>query len=116
MKTIRLSTLALACVLAARADFSYTQTRKGMPGPMGAAAGDQVTKHYFKGQKMKTDNATTAMVFDFDAQTITTINHSQKNYAVAKFSDLGQVAKAAGVETKVDVKETGQRKNINGFI
>src|SRR5258708_38454254 len=100
MKMIRLSILALACVLAAQADFSYTQTRKAMQSPMGAAAGDQVTKHYYKGQKMKTDNATTAMILDFDAQTITTINHSQKNYTVTKFREIGQTVKDADMEAK----------------
>jgi hypothetical protein len=114
MKTIRLSILALVCVLAARADFSYTQTRKSAQGPA-AAAGDQTTKHYFKGQKMKTESATTSTILDFDAQTITTINHAQKNYTVMKFSDMAQTMKSVGVDAKIDVKETGQRKSINGF-
>ena len=114
MKTIRLSILALACVLAARADFSYTSTRKATQGPA-AAAGDQTTKHYFKGQKLKTESATTSTILDLDAQTITTIHHAQKNYTVMKFSDMAQTLKSAGVDAKIDVKETGQRKNINGF-
>ncbi len=114
MKTIRISILTLACVLGARADFSYTSTRKSAQGPA-AAAGDQTTKHYLKGQKMKTDSTTTASILDFDAQTITTINHSQKSYTVTKFSEIGQAMKSIDMDTKIDVKETGQRKNINGY-
>src|SRR6185437_16076492 len=98
MKTIRLSILAFACVFAARADFSYTQTRKAMQSPMPGGAADQVTKHYYKGQKMKTDSGTTATILDFDAQTITIINHSQKSYTVSKFTDIAQTAKAAEMD------------------
>jgi hypothetical protein len=114
MKTLRISILALACVIAARADFSYTATRKNASGPA-AAAGDQTTKHYYKGQKMKTENATTSTILDFDAQTITTINHAQKNYSVMKFGDIGNTMKSMDMEAKIDVKETGQRKSINGY-
>src|SRR5580700_3118306 len=92
----------------ARADFGYTMTRKGGPG----AAGD--TKYFYKGQKMKTDSGTTATIVDFDAQTLTTINNTQKTYTLRKFSELGEdVAGADNVQA--DIKETGQRKTINGF-
>jgi hypothetical protein len=114
IKTIRVTMLALVCAMPAHADFSYTSTRKSAQGPA-AAAGDQTTKHYYKGQKMKTDSATTAMIIDFDAQTLTTLNHTQKTYTLMKFSDMGQQLKDTGMEVKIDVKETGQRKNINGF-
>ena len=114
MKTIRLLALALTTALAAHADFSYIQTRKSAQ-TMGAAAGDQTTKHYYKGQKMKTDSAATASILDCDAQTITSINHQQKSYTVTRFSDMGQTLKGIGAEATIDVKETGQRKNINGF-
>ena len=36
-----------------------------------AAAGDAVTKHYLKGQKMKMDSGKTASIFDFETQTVT---------------------------------------------
>jgi transglutaminase/protease-like cytokinesis protein 3 len=110
MKAIRILTLALACAFAAQADFSYVTTRKGGP-----AAGDGATKHYFKGQKMKTESAATASIVDLDAQTITTINNTAKTYTVTKFSDLAQSLKGAAVDAKVDVRETGQTKNIAGY-
>jgi hypothetical protein len=118
MKTAYLTILALACSLTARADFSYTQTRKsasGMAGAAASAAGNQTSKHYMKGQKMKTDSGSTALIMDFEAQTITTINNDQKTYTVTKFADTAEVLKKAGADVSVDVKETGQRKTVNGF-
>jgi hypothetical protein len=111
---MNLRNLILLTVVAsavARADFGYTMTRKGGPG--GAASGD--TKYFYKGQKMKTDSGTTATILDFDAQTLTTINNTQKTYTVRKFSDLGQTMAASGADLQADVKETGQHKTINGF-
>jgi hypothetical protein len=114
MRTIRASVLALACVAAAHADFSYTQTRKAGPGTPGPA-GEQASKHFLKGQKMRTDTGTTSMILDFDAQTITSINHQQKTYTVAPFGDLTKPMADNGLEARIDVKETGQKKNINGY-
>src|SRR2546427_5605243 len=68
-----------------------------------------------KGQKMKTDSGATALIMDFEAQTITTISNDQKTYTVTKFADTAQVLKKAGADVSVDVKETGQRKSVNGF-
>lgn len=93
----------------ARADFGYTMTRKGGPGANGE------TKQYVKGQKMKTDQGNTSIILDFDAQTITNINNTQKTYTVQKFSDLGATLSSTGMEMNASVKETGQRKTINGF-
>jgi hypothetical protein len=117
MKTAHLVILGLACTLAARADFSYSQTRKSATGMMAGAAGgqNQVTKTYFKGQKMKIDSGATAHIFDFEAQTVTNINNTDKSYTVTKFSDLGQALQGSGASVSVDVKETGQRKQVNGF-
>jgi hypothetical protein len=55
------------------------------------------------------------MIMDFDAQTVTTIHKTQKTWSVMKFSDLGQVVKQADIDARIDVKETGQKKIINGF-
>ncbi len=107
--------LALVAGAAAGADFSYTMTTKSSSAPGGA--GDQVTKQYLKGQKMMTDTGAVAIILDFDAQTMTMINKTQKTYSVSKFADVGQntAAATAGADVKVDVKETGQQKTINGF-
>ena len=113
MKTTTYVVLALAAAMTARADFSYTSTvmTSGMPG--GAATGS--TRHLLKGQKMKTDTGDNAMIMDFEAQTMTNISASKKTYSVMKFSDLGSTLKRGDIDAKVDLKETGQKKTINGF-
>ena len=114
MKTANLLVVTLCATATAYADFSYTTTRKSQGSPAAGAA-PSATKYYYKGQKMATDSGDTATVVDFDAQTISTIHKAQKTYSVMKFSDLGQVLKQADVDAKVDLKETGQKKVINGF-
>ena len=106
--------LTLAAGLTARADFSFTQSTKAAGGMMAAAA-PTVTKTYLKGQKMKVDSGSTVMILDFDAQTITNIDPTQKTYSVKKFSDVSETMSKAGMDVNVDVKDTGQRKTINGF-
>ena len=106
--------LILTAGLTARADFSYTQTTKSAGGMMAAAA-PTVTKTYLKGQKMKIDSGDSIMIMDFDAQTMTHINTAQKTYTVSKFSDLGETVGKSGMDVNIDLKETGQRKTINGF-
>jgi hypothetical protein len=115
MKTVQLSILLLAAGVAAHADFSYTQTQKSsqsMPGAPGAAP--QVTKQYFKGNKMLSDRGDRATLFDFSTQTVTMINKSAKTYSVQKIGDL-MAATSAGVSPQIDVKQTGQKKTINGY-
>jgi hypothetical protein len=103
--------LAIAMAIAARADFSYTSTRKGTA----AGQAGEVTKHYLKGQKMAYDSGNRVILVDFEAQTVTTIHPAQKTYSVAKFGDLGQSLQGSNIEITADVKETGQKKAINGF-
>lgn len=106
--------LGLTAAGAAQADFSYTSTRKApsMPG----AGLDETSKRYFKGNKMMTDSGNTALIIDFDAQTVTHIDRAHKTYTVSKFSDVNA---GAVPDTKfnmsADFKETGQHKTINGF-
>jgi len=113
MQIVRTLLLALVVEAAARADFSYTMTRKSS-GAMGAA-GEQATKYFLKGQKMMTDSGSFAMVIDFDAQTFTAINKTQKTYTVTPFAQMGQGAVPGGADVQADFKETGQHKVINGF-
>ena len=117
MKTAVLFTVALFwTTLAARADFSYTTTSKTTGGAMAAMAGGngQVSKLYFKGQKMKSDSGGFVTVIDFDAQTLTTINHQAKTVTVKKLSELGGTGQN-DASVKIDIKETGQQKTINGY-
>ena len=110
------TSLALGFCTLAQADFSYTQTRKMTGGVMAGMAGGmapQASKISMKGQKMKTADANTATILDLEAQTITTINNAQKTYTV---QSLVQTAASAGdLDVKADLKETGQKKTVNGF-
>jgi Domain of unknown function (DUF4412) len=111
---------ALGTTLAAHADFSYTatvrnpvDTEASQPYRSAPGATAQTVKYYLKGQKMKIDNGNSATIVDFETKTITAIDNSQKTFFVAKFA---QAAKKSGnVEATVDLKETGQRKTINGY-
>lgn len=110
----RLLFLTLIASAAARADFSYTMTSKPSGAP-GAPGSEQVTRIYLKGQKMMSDTGPVSIIMDFDAQTMTMVNKTQKTYTVTKFADMGQTAAASITDVKADVKETGQHKTINGF-
>lgn len=114
MRLTMLVMAALAIAGAAQADFSYKVTRKtgGMMAPM-ANAGPQTSTYSFKGQKMKSDNGASATILDFDAQTITTINHAAKSYTVRGFGDA--TAGNNEMQAQVEVKDTGQKRVINGF-
>ena len=107
--------MALSMVMAVRADFSYTTTRKTTGGMMASMAGGglpQTSKFLLKGQKMAIDNGNLKTIVDFDAQTITSVNVAQKTYTVKSFDDT---ALPSGTNVKFDVKETGRKKVVNGF-
>ncbi len=109
--------LTLATGLTAFADFSYTMTQKTTGGSMAAMAGtaaDRTTKNYLKGQKLLTGSSDVSTIIDFGAQTVTTLNHAQKTYSVKKFGEAG-AAGASNTNMTFDVKDTGQKKTINGF-
>ena len=100
----------------ATGDFSYQVTTK-TGGAMAAMAGSgpQAATYYFKGQKMKHDRGNTAIIMDFDAQTVTTIDNARKSYTVKSFSEVTAPAKLDNLDAKADVRETGQKRAVNGF-
>jgi hypothetical protein len=117
MKAAVLFTFVLLSTTFAQADFSYTTTSRatgGMAASLGGASNNPPAKQYFKGQKMKTDIGDTAIIIDFDAQTMTTINNRAKTVSVRSLSDAAPAGQS-GVSVKIDVKETGQQKTINGY-
>jgi hypothetical protein len=119
MKISAVFTIALLLTtLAFGADFSYTSTSKATGGSMAAVAGGALppsTKYYYQGQKMKVDRGDGAEIIDFDAKTITSINNRSKSYLVRNFSEVQAPANQAGVIAKIDIKETGQKKTVNGY-
>jgi hypothetical protein len=108
MKTTRMLILGLAASFAAHADFSYTQTMKSSQGA------PQTTKVFLKGSKMMTDRGDTATLVDLGAQTVTTINKTAKTYSVQKMGEM-MAGVGSAAAPQMDVKETGQKKTINGF-
>lgn len=113
MKLTAVMVLAIAGSVAVHAGFSYTSTMKG--GGMVAAAAVHPTHTFIKGDKMKIDTGDFAMILDFGSQTITHINHAGRTYSVMPFGEVGAKMSQVGAQVNVDVKETGQRKVINGF-
>ena len=114
--TVLFTFVLLSTTFAARADFSYTTTSRTTGGMMaGRGGGNTTAKYYFKGEKMETQNGDTATIIDFDAQTLTSINNRSKTITVRSLRDLGAPAGQSDVSVKVDVKETGQQKTINGY-
>ena len=87
MKTVTLLVVTLCATATAYADFSYTTTRKTQGSTATARRPRPNTS--IKGQKMMTDSGDTATIIDFDAQTISTVNKSQKTWSVMKFSEIG---------------------------
>jgi len=98
---------ALLMTCTARADFSYTTTRKTTAGASVAGNHNGASKYYFKGRKMKVETGDRALVIDFRARTITALDNKLKTMSVRAFE-----ADPAGA--KVDVKKTGQTKTIDG--
>ena len=117
IKSVSIPVLTIALVAAAHADFSYSTTQKmtgGMLASMAAAAVPTTSRVFLKGQKMKMETGDASIIMDFDAQTITTINNKQKTYTVKSFNDISGV-KINDADFKIDAKETGQKKTVNGF-
>src|SRR4051794_11470902 len=107
--------LSLCVCGIAHADFTCTQTMKmtgGLLAGMAANAAPRVTKLSLKGQKLKTDDGTTVIIVDLDAQTVATINSAQKTYTVRDMSDLK--GSADTLNPTAEIKQTGQKKMVNG--
>ena len=113
MKTANVLILTLAVGLVGHADFSYNTAPKDAGGKQ--AASGQSQKYYFKGSKMRVDNGDTATIVDFDAKMFTTINNGAKTYSVTPFSSVTAAEQQAGAGIKIDAKDTGEHRVINGY-
>jgi hypothetical protein len=100
----------------ALADFSYSSTSK-TGGAMAAMMPNAptVSHYYYKGQKMKVETPNATIIMDLDAGTITTLNTSAKTYTVRNMDEAmnpgGKVP-----DVTIDVRETGQKKTVNGYM
>jgi hypothetical protein len=120
-----------------RADLSYDQTAKitggammGMmrfAGAFSKQAREPIVTHvYLKGDRLANVTADTAQITDLANETITTIDFKKKTYSVVTFADMAKAMAALGqnlkdeskaeVNMKVDVKATGQTREISGFV
>ncbi len=121
-----------------RADLSYDQTTKitggammGMmrfAGAFSKQAREPIVTHvYLKGDRMAHFTRDTAQITDLSKETITNINFQKKTYSVMTFAEMAQAMAALGqkmtgetgskpeMNMKVDIKATGQTRQISGF-
>jgi hypothetical protein len=121
-----------------KADLSYDQTTKITGGAMmsmmrfaGAfskqAKEPIVTHVYLKGDRMGHFTRDTAQITDLSSETITSIDFQKRTYSVMTFAEMAKAMAAVGqqmtdeteakaeVNMKVDVKATGQTRQISGF-
>lgn len=110
MRAIFYSIIMLSLASVSFADFRYVTTIKST-GP----GGGTLTRHFVKGNKMKVDTGNTVMISDFDAQTLTLIDHAAKSYRVTPLAQAGAALEKSGMEIKADVRDTGVKKQIAGF-
>jgi len=82
-----------------------------MAGMVGAAQ-DNTSRVSVKGKKFKVDSGDIVMIQDLEAQTSTTINNARKTVSVRS---LKEAAATTVPDIRLDVKETGQQKLVNGF-
>ncbi|MFN0169334.1 MAG: hypothetical protein ACKV22_23170 [Bryobacteraceae bacterium] len=149
MRRFAVALTVLSFPFGLRADFSYTETSKITGGAMAGAmkfAGIFSKKLRepiqstvaVKGNRMFHGSNDSAQVIDLDAETITQIDYTRKQYSVMTFAEMVEAMKAATekmsqarqeaaaqqptagqptaqMEYKISVKETGQTKEINGF-
>jgi len=95
----------------ARADFRFMTTRRTTAGASVAGNQNEPSRYYFKGQKMKIETGQHTAVFDFEARTISAIDHARRTVSVASFHD----ADVAEAGQKIDIRETARAATINGF-
>ena len=110
--------MILLTSFAARADFSLVVTRRATAGSFANLfpGVNEVTKCYWKGERMMVDTSAMATVIDFETQTVTTLNRTLKLWGVKKMN-LREESKSAGVWLLLpEVRLTGQQKQIAGFM
>lgn len=119
-----------------RADFSYEQSTKITGGAMAGimrmagAFSKQArmpvkTQIMLKGDRMAHLNGDTGQIIDLSSETITDINFAKKTYSVVTFAQMAEAMKKmsermhqdpeADVNFKIDLKDTGAARDIQGL-
>ncbi len=117
MKTTTYVVLTLAAAVTAQADFSYTSTQKAPTG-MAAGAGVPSSRNQTLAQGTEDEDRQRRQRHDHGfskRKPLPPSTSAQKTYSVMKFNDLGQTLRAVDIETKIDIKETGQKKLIGDY-
>jgi Domain of unknown function (DUF4412) len=110
-RSLAFSIAALASAAVAHADLTYVTTVKNS-----SAAAPKSSTHYVKGDKLKTDRATTATITDLDARTVTTISNTRKLYSVRTLGGpSAKVQKAAAAVSSTELHVTGRKETVNGY-
>jgi hypothetical protein len=109
MKTVAIILVPLLAAITAQADSSYTVARRA--GGASVAGNPQTWKYYCKGQKMRIESGDTVKILDFDSRMVTNIDRKAKTISVTAFA----ASRFRDKIDKIDVKETGQKKKINGY-
>jgi len=127
---------ALGGALSLRADVTYIDkvhynggtmidmAKKMASSPMGARMGqsfqDRTYTVYVKGNKMARVSETTTTIMDYDAGSMTNIDHARKTYSVITFDQIKQMQERmqqmthSQGEFDVNVSKTGKTKMIDG--
>jgi len=124
----------------ATADFSYEQTTRftggsllklmSMFGQGKEMREPQKSMLYLKGNRLAMVSKDSITIIDLDKQTMTDVNQQKKTYAVITFQEMAQAMAEmskrmnaelekentnASMDWKVDIKETGARKEVSGY-
>ncbi|GAB4361321.1 MAG: hypothetical protein OHK0021_05420 [Bryobacter sp.] len=116
------------------ADFRYDSTSRITKGmilkmPFVKKPEPTTTSHYFKGSRSAAVDKNSTSIFDFEKQVFVVMDHQQKQYWQMTFAEMEEQMKQAGEqmksaqqknrnvqgEMKLDVKATGETKEVNGF-
>jgi len=134
---LRISSAIFLISATAWADFSYQQTTRvtggamagmmKMAGAFSAKAREPiVTTVMVRGDRMATVTRDSIQIIDLGKETFTDVNMEKKTYSVMTFAEMSeamrrmaakmsQTKQAEGVNFKVDVKQTGQKRDIAGY-
>jgi hypothetical protein len=121
LRIVPVTILLIGGALSARADFSFLVTQQVTGGLYGREARrlDQVSRFYWKGERMAIERDGTTTIIDFDAKTVTVIDPTSRTYSVRVLLPPSPMAVDAPDLTKAPlarVVEPGNEKILNGLV
>src|SRR4051794_7936333 len=104
MTRLLLLPLATSLLLA---DVSYVQTTKSSVGGL-----SETLHRFIKGQKVKTASPLQTTIVDLQSGTGITLHHRRKRWTVQR---AGSRSPTMANASKIEIKETGEHKVVNGY-